>query len=277
VHIRRLCVLLFWTSGLVWPAASAGQVVTSPPPAHIAAPRTDQNSRTAHAQLLDKARRGGIDLYFAGDSITRRWGATDYPELLANWTQHFLGWNAANFGWGGDRTEHILWRLQNGELDDVHPKVVVLLAGTNNLGGTGPQDGTATQAASITRGITAVLDLIRIKAPGATIVLMGILPRSDNIALMPTIVAINRHLSALADGTTIRYLDISARLTEPGGRLHAHVTTDGLHLSAAGYQIWADALRPLLTTALGPPAAEDHAPPPTGNPAASGGDAVRGR
>ena len=73
------------------------------------APRTDQNSMTAHAQLLEKARAGRIDVYFVGDSITRRWGATDYPELLANWRQNFFGWNAGNFGWGADRTaEHPL-------------------------------------------------------------------------------------------------------------------------------------------------------------------------
>ena len=64
--------------------------------------RTDANSLTAHEQLLTKARQGGIDVYFEGDSITRRWGATDYPELLANWKQNFFGWNAADFGWGAD-------------------------------------------------------------------------------------------------------------------------------------------------------------------------------
>ncbi len=92
----------------------------------------------AHEQLVDKARRGGIDVYFAGDSITRRWGATDYPEFLANWKQNFFGWNAANFGWGADTVQNILWRLQNGELDNVHPKVIVLLAGTNNVGNATP-------------------------------------------------------------------------------------------------------------------------------------------
>ena len=89
---------------------------------------------TAHAQLLEKARAGRIDVYFVGDSITRRWGATDYPDLLANWRQNFFGWNAANFGWGADRTQNILWRLENGELDGVNPKVIVMLAGTNNVG-----------------------------------------------------------------------------------------------------------------------------------------------
>ena len=95
--------------------------------------RTDANSLVAHAQLIAKAKQPQIDIYFEGDSITRRWGALDYPDLLANWKQNFFGWNAADFGWGGDRTQNILWRLQNGELDGVNPKVVVLLAGTNNV------------------------------------------------------------------------------------------------------------------------------------------------
>src|ERR1700704_6063149 len=102
-----------------------------PAPADRPVSRTDQNSLTAHAQLLEKAKKGGIDIYFEGDSITRRWGATDYPNLLANWNQNFFGWNAADFGWGADRIENILWRLENGELDGVHPKIIVLLAGTN--------------------------------------------------------------------------------------------------------------------------------------------------
>src|SRR5262245_11628278 len=97
--------------------------------------RTDANSLLAHEELVTKARRGGIDLYFLGDSITRRWGTSDaqYQELLANWTANFHGWNAANFGWGADRIEHMLWRLENGELDGVNPKVIVILAGTNNI------------------------------------------------------------------------------------------------------------------------------------------------
>src|SRR5215467_10017127 len=77
-------------------------------PADKPVPRSDRNSQIAHEQLLAKARAGVIDVYFLGDSITRRWGATDYPEFLANWKQNFYGWNAADFGWGGDTTQNIL-------------------------------------------------------------------------------------------------------------------------------------------------------------------------
>ena len=86
------------------------------------------------SSFWQKRKQGRIDVYFEGDSITRRWGATDYPQLLENWKKNFFGWNAADFGWGADRVENILWRLENGELDGVNPKVIVLLAGTNNVG-----------------------------------------------------------------------------------------------------------------------------------------------
>jgi lysophospholipase L1-like esterase len=251
------------------PPAPAATQAAAPLPADEPAPRTDQNSVMAHAQLLDKARKGRIDIYFEGDSITRRWGATDYPELLANWNQNFFGWNAADFGWGGDRTQNILWRLNNGELDGVNPKVVVLLAGTNNVGNTMPVGGDDATVADITRGLHAILRVIETKAPGATIIVTGIFPRNDNIAVMPTIDKINRNLSRLADGRRIRYLNVNDRLADRNGRLFdGMMNADGLHPALKGYQVWADALKPIFTELLGPPAKEDHAPPPTGEPSA---------
>ena len=238
------------------------------PPADQPVARTDQNSMTAHAQLLDKARKGGIDIYFEGDSITRRWGATDYPELLANWKQNFFGWNAANFGWGADTTQNILWRLHNGELDGVNPKVIVLLAGTNNVGNRVPADEAA-RVEDVTRGLKAIVDTMRTKAPKATIILTGIFPRNDNIDVMRMINRINENLARLADGKSIRYLNINNSLADKNDLLVEGMMGDRLHPTLKGYQVWADALKPLFTELLGPPAKEDHAPPPTGDPSAS--------
>src|SRR5882724_11448132 len=145
-------------------------------PADRPVARSDQNSLTAHAQLLEKAKQGRIDIYFEGDSITRRWGAVDYPELLANWKQNFFGWNASDFGWGADLIQHILWRLDNGELDGVHPKVIVLLAGTNNVGNRPPAGDADAKVEDVTRGIQAILRVMREKAPEATIILTAIFP-----------------------------------------------------------------------------------------------------
>src|SRR5438552_15279445 len=127
-------------AAIALPRAGRMQTAARPVAADRSVTRADDNSQLAHEQLLAKARRGGIDVYFEGDSIVRRWGATDYPELLANWTQNFFGWNAADFGWGADQTQNILWRPENGELDGVHTKVVVVLAGTNNAATTPTHD-----------------------------------------------------------------------------------------------------------------------------------------
>jgi lysophospholipase L1-like esterase len=228
--------------------------------------RADRNSHLAHQQLLRKAKSGGIALYFLGDSITRRWGALDYPDLLAHWNRTFHGWNAANFGWGGDRTENILWRLANGELDGVHPKVIVLLAGTNNVG---QQPADEKMVADVTRGVQAIVDVCRQQAPAATIVLVALFPRNDNPAVMPTIARINANLAKVADGKSVRFLDVNARLADARGTLFEGMTVDGLHPSLEGYEVWAEGLTPILLQLLGPPADTDHAPPPTGDPSAA--------
>ena len=257
-----------WKYFIPWATKKIGYRAPPPPPipADVAAPRTDANSLVAHAQLLAKAKQGGIDIYFEGDSITRRWGATDYPQLLANWKKNFFGWNAADFGWGADRIQNILWRLNNGELDNVNPKVVVLLAGTNNLPHRIPEGGEEALVADITTGLKAAVTTIQAKAPDAKLILMGIFPRNDNMSLIPVIRKINANLAKMADDK-IRYVDIGDNLADRDGKLYeGMMNPDRLHPAEKGYQVWAGALKPAFRELLGPPAAEDHAPPPTGDP-----------
>jgi lysophospholipase L1-like esterase len=237
--------------------------------AAVAVPRTDANSILAHEQLVAKAKAGGIDLYFLGDSITRRWGCTDpqWSEMLDNWKENFFGWNAANFGWGADGIQNMLWRIQNGELDGVNPKVIVILAGTNDVGN---QPGNDEKIDDILTGFRALIATCREKAPEAKIILTAIFPRNDNLAVLPEIRRINDELEELADGQTIFYLNVNGQLADPDGILFDGMTTDQLHLTVKGYQVWADGLRPLLTEMLGPPAQTDHAPPATGDPSAAG-------
>ncbi len=230
----------------------------------IAEPRKDANSVSAHEQLLQKARTGRIDVYFLGDSITRRWGATDYPDFLAHWKQSFHGWNAADFGWGADSTQHILWRITNGELDGVNPKVIVLLAGTNNIGNN-PNPEAGIQAA---RGVAAIVETCKAKAPAATIILMAIFPRNDGEHSNAAIAEANAQIAKLADGKTVRFLNINDQLADAQGKLFDGMTVDKLHLSLKGYEVWARNLKPILTELLGAPAELDLAPPPTGDPSA---------
>lgn len=258
-----------WKYFIAWADKFTGRTFHAP--AEEAVARSDRNSEIAHEQLLEKAKQGHIEIYFEGDSITRRWDANDYPELQANWNRNFFGWNASDFGWGGDTTQNILWRLKNGELDGVNPKIIVLLAGTNNFGNNVWEQGEAAEVAGITSGIEANLRVIEEKAPDATIVLTAIFPRNDNMAVMPVIDAINENLSKLADGRKIRYLNINRQLADPEGKLFDGMMNakDQLHPTGRGYQVWADALKPIFNEILGAPKNEDHAPSPTGDPIAA--------
>jgi lysophospholipase L1-like esterase len=253
-----------WANRELGIAPRAGGPRESLPDAALPFPRTDPNSHLAHQALLAKKDAGVIDVYFIGDSITRRWGALDYPDLLAHWRETFHGWNAANFAWGGDRTENILWRLENGELAGVDPKVVVIQAGTNNVG---REAGGPGKVEAIVAGIAAIVAGARARAPEAVLVLTGIFPRSDR-DVVGEIEAINARLETMARAGGIRYIEINDALASPDGLLFETMSSDGLHLSRAGYEVWANALTPVLTELLGPRAGDDQAPAPTGNPAA---------
>jgi lysophospholipase L1-like esterase len=235
-------------------------------PADRPVARRDRNSLIAHGQLLAKTKQGRIDVYFIGDSITRRWGATDYPQFLAHWRERFHGWHAANFAWGGDRTQNMLWRLTNGELDGVAPKVFVVQAGANNID-RNPLDDAG--VADLTRGIQAIVELCRTHAPEAVVVVTSVFPRDDNPGAWPGIQQVNRNLARLADGKSIRFVDLTDALADAGGRFRPGMSTDGLHLDLPAYELWADALTPILSEVLGPRAEVDLAPPPTGDPAAA--------
>ena len=236
--------------------------------AAVPSPRRDPNSVLAHEQLVAKAKTGGIDLYFLGDSITRRWGTTDaqYAPMFENWKKNFFGWNAGNFGWGADAIQNMLWRIQNGELEGVNPKVIVVLAGTNNIG---TNVGGDAKVADITEGIRALVETCKQKAPEAKIILTAIFPRNDSMAVWPEIQGVNQNIQKLADGKTVFFLNVNDKLATPDGVLFDGMTVDKLHPTVKGYQVWAEGLRPLLTQLLGAPSATDHSPPATGDPSAT--------
>jgi lysophospholipase L1-like esterase len=165
-----------------------------------------------------------------------------------------------------------LWRIVDGEADGVNPKVVVVLAGTNNIGAIPAQRRSAAQAPEIASGVEAVVRSMQAKAPAAEVLLMGVFPRNDGgAATLELVQAINARLEKFAGGAErVRYLDINAKLANDRGLLDERFSDDGLHLNARGYEVWADALTPVLTELLGVRAKEDSAPPPTGDPRAAG-------
>src|SRR5436853_6351303 len=181
---------------------TSARIIATGPADQPASRNDDSTWLSKHIELVEKAKKGNIDLYFEGDSITRRWEALH----RASWDQNFGGWQPGNFGAGGDRTQNVLYRLANGELDGVTPKVIVLMIGTNNVGFVPINGGDDALVEEVTRGIKACVDLLHKKAPKAKILLMGITPRNTNgsMALMPTINKINERIARFADDQTIR-------------------------------------------------------------------------
>jgi lysophospholipase L1-like esterase len=186
-----------------------------------------------HQSFLARAAKGDVDLLFLGDSITQGWGDNDV------WNRHYVPRRAANFGIGGDRTQHVLWRIEHGELDAIKPRVVVLMIGTNNLGSNTP--------AEISAGIAAIVQVLRTKLPESKVLLLGIFPRAERPGpIRDDIRAVNDSIAKLDDGKTIKYLDISKRFLNDDATISKDVMPDYLHLSHKGYMIWADALEPTL-------------------------------
>lgn len=211
-------------------------------PADVPAPKLardgsiDAGFARQHQSFLDRIKQGPIDLLFVGDSITNGWRNNSAQPI---WNQHYGALNAANFGIGGDRTQHVLWRFDNGELDGIHPKVVVVMIGTNNIG---------YKTEEIIQGDQKIVSEIHRRLPDAKVLLLGIFPRaaSPTDPMRAKIKAVNAELSKLDDGNKTRYLDFGDKFLTPTGELTKDIMPDFLHPNAAGYQIWADAMQPLL-------------------------------
>jgi N-acetylglucosamine-6-sulfatase len=187
-----------------------------------------------------EAKSGGFDLVFLGDSITQGWEGAGKGV----WQEHFGEAKALNLGFGGDRTEHLLWRLTTNQMGPSRPKAAVILIGTNNTGHLmqAPEE--------IAAGVTRVVETLRQKSPKTKVLLLGVLPRGAN-AQDPMRVnneRVNAIIGKLADGETVVYKDISQAFLEADGSISKGVMPDLLHLSAEGYRRWAEAIVPTLQT-----------------------------
>lgn len=188
-------------------------------------------------QAMDDARKmKSVDFIFDGDSITAGWKGGGG----AIWNRHYAKLNAFDFGVSGDSTQGVLWRLENGQVDGLHPKLICLLIGTNNMG--------ANTAEQIAGGIKADVEAYRKHCPDATILLQGIFPRGDkpNTPIRAKVKEVNKLISTLADGKKVIFLDFGDRLLNPDGTFGPPITNDFLHPGAPGYQIWADAIQPVI-------------------------------
>lgn len=187
-----------------------------------------------HRSLKERAAQGGVDVLFIGDSLTLGWDKT-------LWEKNYAPLKAANFGVGGDGTPQLLWRLENGGFGGMKPKVVVLMAGINNV-------WPGYSAADTAKGIRTFVEKLRAKMPKTKFILLGILPVFDaGDSIRDYAHVVNKDLQTLDDGKTLRFLDFGAALLNAdGGRKDGFYQGDRLHLTAPAYQAWADSMNPLL-------------------------------
>ena len=208
----------------------------------------------SHARFVKQAQEGKAQLVFLGDSITAGWGGQ-----RAIWDEAFGAYTPVNFGIGGDRTQHVLWRITHGELDGIKPKAVVLMIGTNNTGHQGRAmvehggvlyNSTAEQTAE---GVTQIVDLLKKKQPQMKILLLAIFPRgadaTDKMRQQNEVT--NQLIAKLADEKTVYFLDINKTFLEEDGTLSKEIMPDLLHPNEAGYQIWTDAIQGKVKELLG--------------------------
>jgi lysophospholipase L1-like esterase len=227
---------------LASPATSRDEKPSALPPGARPAPK-DGRWLERHQGFVAEAKAGGIEVLFLGDSITDGWRSAG----RAVWDALFAPLKAANFGLSGDRTQHLLWRLQNGELDGIRPRAVIVLIGTNNIGQKDPEP-----PASAIAGVEAVVAEVRKRQPQAKVLLLGVFPRSErpDHPLRAQIREINAALRRLDDGRAVRFLDIGAAFLQADGTIARETMGDFLHLTPTGYQIWAEAIRDLLSALL---------------------------
>ena len=199
-------------------------------PANV--PLENARNQARHQGFLDVARAGDIDLLFVGDSITDGWR----NRGLEVWNKYFAPLKAANFGIGGDTTQGVLWRMQNGELDGFKAKLIVLMLGTNNIN--------RNPNAEIADGDRLIIEEFKKRQPQAKVLVLGIFPRAvePTSPLRAAIKEINLMLAKLADNKQVFYLDIGEKFLAPDGTLTPEIMPDALHPNLAGYQIWADAI-----------------------------------
>jgi lysophospholipase L1-like esterase len=240
LQLTLIALLLF--TGIDRLLAQAKKSVAATP-----APKFDKDGKTpqpgfvkTHEQYVEVAKKGGVDVLFLGDSITAGWRGAGKDA----WAKHIEPLKAANFGIGGDRTQHVLWRITNGELDGITPKAAVVMIGTNNSGSDSAED--------IAEGVTEIVKTIKAKSPSTKVLLLAVFPRGGKQPNPQNdkLIAVNKTLAKLDDGKTIRYLDIGGKFLDKEGQLPKDVMPDFLHLSPKGYEIWVEAMLPALKDLL---------------------------
>ena len=232
-----LIIALVWQSlAMAQPAAAKD----APSPTVTPVPRQDDWWQNRQKSFNERVAQGNVDLLLIGDSITEGWGGAGNDA----WKTYYAPRNAVNLGIGGDRTEHVLWRLDHGNVDNIKPKLAVLMIGTNNSG-----DNSAEQ---IGEGIVAVVHKLREKLPETKVLILAVFPRGPKPdATREKLAKASQIAAAEADDKNVFFLDIGPKFLEPDGELKPEIMPDYLHLSPKGYLIWADAIEPKVVELMG--------------------------
>ena len=192
--------------------------------------------------MNSRVKQGNVDLLVIGDSITQGWEGAGKET----WDKYYKDRNAVNLGISGDQTQHVLWRLENGNIDGISPKLAMLMIGTNN-------SNAKQSSEDVAAGVKAIVELLREKLPQTKILLLGIFPRGadDQDPKRQTNMKANEIISKLADNKMIVYLDISDKFLDSDHKLSKDIMPDLLHPNAKGYEIWAEAVEPEVAKLMG--------------------------
>jgi lysophospholipase L1-like esterase len=242
--LRCLLVSTLFATAIALHAAGGGTAVEPVP--------RDPKWVARHEKFVEIAKQGGVDVLFLGDSITDFWASENKQRGgKAVWDKNFAPLHAANFGISADRTQHVLWRMQNGELEGIKPKVVVLLIGTNNCGMENDKSKVRNTTAEAIQGVTAVVQGLRAKLPETKILFLAIFPRGEkDDPIREQIKEVNAAVSHLDDGKYVHYLDIGPKFLEADGSISHETMGDLLHPTEKGYEIWAAAIKEPLAALM---------------------------
>ncbi len=226
--------------GKVAEKAKAAEKAKKLPAAAIPVPRKDAWWTQRHEQISARVKKGNADLVLIGDSITQGWEGGG-KEV---WQEFYGKRNAVNLGIGGDQTQHVLWRLANGNIQGICPKLAVLMIGTNNSHGFKPEE--------IAVGVKAIVGKLRKELPQTKVLVLGIFPRGPNKDdhLRQVVAKTNELIRTIDDGAMVRYLDIGPKFLQDG-TLTKEIMPDLLHLSPKGYRIWAESIEPAVAEVMG--------------------------
>ena len=208
-----------------------------PTPRKDRAGKLDERFLKRHEAFVAEAKKGGIDLLLIGDFLTDDWRGNNTNKVKDIYDKAFGPYKPANFGQGGDHVQHVLWRVLNGELDGLKPKVVMLLIGGTNGSNNDPPE-------KVAAGVKGIIDAVKEKCPGAKVLLLSVPPRGEKPSAIRTRhMSVNPLLAKMDDGgKTVRFVDFAAKYVQPDGTVSKELMPDFFHLSEKGYQVWADAV-----------------------------------